>query len=181
MTGIDVSPKAIELAEKRAELSGIAGSTRFLCSPLETVDLPAASFDVIWGDAILHHLLAELDWVLPKLAAWTKPDGLMLFAEPVNYNATLRRLRFMVPVNREATPDERPLEASEFELLKRYMTDIRIERFTLLCRLDRFGFFRTTTMSGRRWRGARWRIYDSRRSIMQFCARPDSAAWRGMR
>src|SRR5437762_12468076 len=31
VTGIDISPKAIELAERRAEISGVAGQTRFLC------------------------------------------------------------------------------------------------------------------------------------------------------
>ncbi len=138
VTGIDVSPKAVELAAKRAELSGVSASTHFLCSPLETADLPAASFDVIWGDAILHHLLAELDWVLPKLAGWVKPSGLMLFSEPVNFNSTLRRVRFMVPVKTEATPDERPLEPGEIQLLHKYIADLRVEPFTMLGRLNRF-------------------------------------------
>src|ERR1700735_4748987 len=39
VTGIDVSPKAIDLATQRAKLSGVASSTRFLCSPLENADL----------------------------------------------------------------------------------------------------------------------------------------------
>jgi 2-polyprenyl-3-methyl-5-hydroxy-6-metoxy-1,4-benzoquinol methylase len=138
VTGIDVSPKAVELAAKRAELSGVSASTRFVCAPLETADLPAASFDVIWGDAILHHLLAELDRVLPRLVAWAKPDGLLLFSEPVNFNPTLRRLRFMVPVKTEATPDERPLEPREIDLLSKYIADIRVEPFAMLGRLNRF-------------------------------------------
>jgi 2-polyprenyl-3-methyl-5-hydroxy-6-metoxy-1,4-benzoquinol methylase len=138
VTGIDVSPKAIELAAERAKLSGVSASTRFLCGPLETADLPAASFDVIWGDAILHHLLAELDQVLPRLAAWAKPEGLMLFSEPVNFNPTLRRVRFMVPVKTEVTPDERPLEPPEIRLLSKYIADLRVEPFAMLGRLNRF-------------------------------------------
>lgn len=138
VTGIDVSPKAVDLAAKRAELSGVSASARFICGPLETADLLEASFDVIWGDAILHHLLSELDQVLPRLAAWTKPAGLMLFSEPVNFNPTLRRIRFMVPVKTEATPDERPLEPREIQLLSKYIADLRIEPFAMLGRLNRF-------------------------------------------
>lgn len=93
VTGIDVSPKAIELAARRAELSGVAGRTRFLCSPLETAELAPHSFDLIWGDAILHHMLAELDQALRKLAGWAKASGTLLFSEPVNFNRTLRRIR----------------------------------------------------------------------------------------
>lgn len=138
VTGIDVSPKAIELAAKRAEISGVSASTRFLCGPLETADFPEAFFDVIWGDAILHHLLAELDRVLPRLTAWAKPEGLMLFSEPVNFNPTLRRIRFMVPVKTEVTPDERPLEPPEVHLLSKYIADLQVEPFAMLGRLNRF-------------------------------------------
>ncbi len=138
VTGIDVSPGAIDLARRCAELSGVSGSTEFLCSPVEELNLPAASFDVVWGDAILHHLLADLDPVLAKLASWAKPSGLLLFSEPVNFNATLRRIRFMVPVKTDVTPDERPLEAGEVRLLEKYIANLRMEPFTLLGRLDRF-------------------------------------------
>ncbi len=138
VTGIDVSPKAVELATRRAELTGVSDSAKFLCSPLETVDLAPGSFDVVWGDAVLHHLLADLDQVLAKLALWTKPSGMLLFAEPVNLNSTLRRIRFMVPVKTEATPDERPLERAEVRLLEKYIVDLHMEPFTLLGRLDRF-------------------------------------------
>src|SRR5208337_1852452 len=99
VTGIDVAPGAIELARKRARLNGVTDSATFVCSPLEIADFSASSFDVIWGDAILHHVIPELDTVLGELARWAKPDALMLFAEPVNLNPALRRIRLRVPVH----------------------------------------------------------------------------------
>ena len=39
VTGVDISPKSIELAERRAEINQVTGSYRFLCSPLETAEL----------------------------------------------------------------------------------------------------------------------------------------------
>src|ERR1700687_2734918 len=54
VTGIDISPKAIELAWKRAQINGVKDSVRFCCSQLETANFLQNSFDIIWGDAILH-------------------------------------------------------------------------------------------------------------------------------
>jgi 2-polyprenyl-3-methyl-5-hydroxy-6-metoxy-1,4-benzoquinol methylase len=138
VTGIDISPKAIDLARRRAQANGVADRATFLCSPLEKANLPPASFDVVWADAILHHLISELDFILRLLVACTKPGGILLFSEPVNFNAALRRLRFMVPVHTEATPDERPLERAEIEIVRRHIPDLRLELFTMLGRLDQF-------------------------------------------
>jgi SAM-dependent methyltransferase len=138
VTGIDISPKSIELAERRAEINQVRGSCRFLCSPLETAELEQGSFDIIWGDAILHHVIADLANVLSRLTLWAKPGALMVFGEPVNFNQTLRRIRFMVPVKTDVSPDERPLEFGEIATLRRYLPDLQMRHFTLLGRLDRF-------------------------------------------
>jgi len=128
VTGVDISPKSIELAERRAEINQVTGSYRFLCSPLETAELEQGSFDIIWGDAILHHVIADLANVLSRLTLWTKPGALMVFGEPVNFNETLRRIRFMVPVKRDVSPDEHPLEFGEIAILRHYIPD----RFVLV-------------------------------------------------
>src|SRR5260370_1364226 len=138
VTGIDISPKSIEIAGKRAEINQVDGSCRFVCSPLETAELESHAFDIIWADAILHHIIPELPLVLGKLTQWAKPDALMVFSEPVNFNRTLRRIRFMIPVKTDVTPDERPLEFAEIVVLRHYIPDLRLRHFTLLGRLDRF-------------------------------------------
>jgi 2-polyprenyl-3-methyl-5-hydroxy-6-metoxy-1,4-benzoquinol methylase len=138
VTGIDIAPTAVELARKRAHIDGVIDSTTFLCSPLEVAEFASNSFDVIWGDAILHHLIPELDMVLTKLTGWAKPGSLMLFAEPINLNPTLRRIRQAVPVHTKATPCERPLEAPEIALIGKYVSDLVLRPFSLLSRLDRF-------------------------------------------
>jgi 2-polyprenyl-3-methyl-5-hydroxy-6-metoxy-1,4-benzoquinol methylase len=85
VTGIDISPKSIELAEKRAEINNSKSATRFICSPVEVAEIPRHSFDVIWGDAILHHLIENLQPVLSRLILWAKHGALMIFSEPVNF------------------------------------------------------------------------------------------------
>lgn len=138
VTGIDISPKAIELAGKRAEVNGVSALTRFVCSPLETAKFSENSFDVIWGDAILHHLIHDLDNVMRNLVRWAKPGAIVIFGEPMNLSPWLRKLRLMLPVKTDATPDERPLERSEVEIIQRFLPDLQIRHFSLLDRLNRY-------------------------------------------
>lgn len=138
VTGIDISPKSIALAQKRAEINGVNHSVRFVCAPVEQAEIPPGSFDIIWGDAILHHVIENLEFVLGRFSLWAKPGALMLFSEPVNLNNTLRRLRFMVPVKTDATPEERPLEPRELGIVERYLPDLRVRFFSLFGRLNRF-------------------------------------------
>jgi len=138
VTGIDLSPKLVELARRRAEALGVAGSTRFVCAPLETADLGAERFDVVWGDGILHHVVDELDAVLGRLVQVARPGALFVFAEPVSLLRALRWLRRRVPIHTDATPDERPLEPAELATLRRHLPDMRVRRFGLLGRFNRF-------------------------------------------
>ncbi len=138
VTGIDISPKSIELARERACVNEVECSTRFICSPIEQANIPPASFDVIWGDCVLHHLIAEQEPLMERLHGWLKPGGTMLFSEPVNFNNALRRLRMKIPIHTEATPDERPLEPSEIETIRAYLPDMQIRFYSLLSRFSRF-------------------------------------------
>lgn len=138
VTGVDISPKSIELARIKAEINDVKNATRFICSPVEEAAIPPHSFDVIWGDAILHHLIENLEPVLSRLILWAKPGAVLIFSEPVNFNNTLRRLRFLLPVKTDATPDERPLEPSELKIVKRFLPDLRIRTYSLFGRFERF-------------------------------------------
>ena len=138
VTGIDISPKAIELAKKRAEVNGVSHSTTFVCSPLERAEFPERSFDVIWGDAVLHHLIPDLDNVMRNLVRWAKPGATVIFGEPINLSPWLRQLRLMLPVKTDATPDERPIERSELDIITRYLPDLQVRHYNLLARLNRF-------------------------------------------
>ncbi|HVE85598.1 MAG TPA: class I SAM-dependent methyltransferase, partial [Myxococcales bacterium] len=95
-------------------------------------------FDVVWGDGVLHHLIPVLDLVLGKAARWVRPGGRAVFSEPVCLSATLRALRRHVPVHTDATPDERPLQRAEMEIIRRHLPDVRMRWFNLLGRLNRF-------------------------------------------
>jgi hypothetical protein len=121
---------------------------------------------VIWTDAIVHHLIAELPLILSEITRCPKPEALMIFSEPVNLNPTLRRVRLSLPVKLEGTPDERPLEIGELEVLRRFVTNLHVQHFTLLGRLDRF------ILKNYNYERSSW----PRRTVSNLCAGFDALA-----
>ncbi|MBS2028643.1 MAG: methyltransferase domain-containing protein [Deltaproteobacteria bacterium] len=138
VVGLDISPRLIELAKKRAGLNGVESKTQFRCIPIERAELPESSFDVIWGDGILHHLIDVLEPTLQQLVRCAKPGARIVFSEPVAQNLLLRSLRGHVPIHTDATPDERPLETRELELINKYLPGLRAQHFHGLGRLTQF-------------------------------------------
>lgn len=138
VTGIDISPRSIAVANERADRCGLQERVRFLCGPIEETDPGDVLFDVVFGDGVLHHIVDSLEQVFERLAAWTQPGALAVFKEPTNLAPGLRWLRSFVPIHTEATPDERPLEASELERIRRWVPHLRVKHFQMLGRLNRF-------------------------------------------
>jgi 2-polyprenyl-3-methyl-5-hydroxy-6-metoxy-1,4-benzoquinol methylase len=137
VTGIDVSPKSIELATARAKANEVDEQCNFICSPIESTDLPENSFDVIWINDLLHHIIPELDSILARIRAWCKPKARLAINEPVSLSRLLRRVRPLVPVPVDATPDERPLQPQELRRILSYFPELKIQYCHLLSRLDR--------------------------------------------
>lgn len=138
VTGVDVSPRSIEVAKRRARASGLPRPPRFVCAPIESADLPDRSFDVVWADGLLHHVLPELDLVLARLRVLARPGARVMLSEPVNRIPALRALRRALPIPFDATPGERPLEEAELAAIRRHVPDLEIRAFGLLGRLNRF-------------------------------------------
>jgi 2-polyprenyl-3-methyl-5-hydroxy-6-metoxy-1,4-benzoquinol methylase len=138
VTGVDVSPRSIEVAERRARATGLPVTPRFVCAPIETADLPLGAFDVVWADGLLHHVIPELDAVLRRLRALARPAARVVFSEPVNRIAVLRRLRAALPIPLDGTPGERPLEEAELAIVRRHVPDLALRPFGLLGRVNRF-------------------------------------------
>jgi SAM-dependent methyltransferase len=138
VTGVDLSPRSIAVAERRARASGLPRLPRFVCAPIESADLPERSFDVVWADGLLHHVLPELDLVLARLGVLARPGARVVLSEPVNRIPALRALRKALPIPFDATPGERPLEEAELEVVRRHVPDLEIRAFGLLGRLNRF-------------------------------------------
>ncbi len=144
VTGIDISPRAVEVAGGRARLHGVADRVEFRALPLEAyIETAGGKFDIICGFAVLHHLCPVLDPVMEGLGRLAHDRTFFLFAEPVTLWPWLRRLRMALPLEVHGTPDERPLGPRELAILRRRLPGFEMRVFGLLLRVwGRLGFGR---------------------------------------
>jgi len=127
VVGIDLSPRAIEIAKNRALLHGVQERTEFHALPIEEyLRRPSATFDIICGFAVLHHLLPALDSVLASLKRLGHDETVYIFTEPISTSRLLRKLRLWLPLRVHATPDERPLEIKEIDTIRRHLPSARL-------------------------------------------------------
>ena len=127
VTGIDISDVAIEQAARQAEDEGLADRCRFLVMNAEDMDLPDASFDVVCGRAILHHL--DLDVAYREIARVLRPGGRAFFYEPLGHNPAINAYRRRTPQFR--TEDEHPLLISDLDAAGNHFGQVEIDYFHL--------------------------------------------------
>lgn len=89
VTAIDVSPKSLEVLSKRAMHHGVSQNITSRVLPLEHLDYADASFDMVVGEFVLHHVL--LDQCIPQIRRVLRPGGTALFLET---SATSKMLMF---------------------------------------------------------------------------------------
>ncbi|MGP6156913.1 MAG: class I SAM-dependent methyltransferase [Vulcanimicrobiaceae bacterium] len=126
VSGIDISPVAIEIAQ------GEAGSRD--CPPIdfqvmdaEHLAFPDASFDLVCGAGILHHL--DLERAYAEVRRVLRPGGIAVFGEPLGHNALINVYRRRTPEQR--TADEHPLLMRDFALARRYFGRVDVSYFHL--------------------------------------------------
>ncbi len=127
VVGIDISDVAIAqcratAAERRLE------TAEFHVMDAESLAFPDASFDLICGTGILHHL--DLSRALPELARTLRPGGTATFIEPMGHNPLLELYRRRTPQLR--TVDEHPLRMPDFDTIRRHFGEVDAEFFHLL-------------------------------------------------
>ncbi len=127
VVGIDISDTAVEKARARAVDRG-ASNTEFYRMDCENPDLPPASFDLICGRAILHHL--DLDRSFSTIKRLLKPGGSALFLEPLGHNPAINLFRRLTPSMR--TVDEHPLLRRDLSTARRYFGQVEVEPFVFL-------------------------------------------------
>ncbi len=137
VTAFDLSPVSVEKARRRAELNGVADRIQFDVRKAGQTDYAPASFDVVFGNAILHHLHTLLPAIYAETARLVRPGGAAYFIEPVANSPLLRALRRLIPIKTHATKDERQLVYKDLEPLRAHFSSVQILHFYCLERLHR--------------------------------------------
>jgi ubiquinone/menaquinone biosynthesis C-methylase UbiE len=106
VTAFDLSPGYVAECRQRAHHNGV--TVHAIVADAEQLPFADASFDIIWGNAILHHL--DLHQAAAELLRVLRPGGVAVFCEPWGGNPVLEFVRKYVPYpGKSRTVDETPL------------------------------------------------------------------------
>ena len=104
IVGIDISTQGIETARAR-----FGSGAEYLVMDAHRTTFADATFDLVVGRSILHHL----DWevAIREVSRILKPGGVAVFTEPLGGNPAAKLIRKLTPKAR--TKDERPVEREQ--------------------------------------------------------------------
>ena len=125
-SGIDISSVAVDKANAEARLKGLENIS-FICGDAENIPLPDESFDLIYGNGIIHHL--NVDRCINEVARLLRPTGSALFWEPLGHNPIFNVYRTLTPKSR--TSDEHPLLRRDFHTMSAVFPNMEVEFFGL--------------------------------------------------
>ncbi len=115
VAAIDISEVYVEDLRQRAEAAGFAPERcDFRAMDAHKLDFPDASFDLVVGYGILHHLSPAV--AFSEIHRVLKPDGRVLLQEPLADNPLLRIFRKATPSAR--TEDEAPFTGQQVQELE---------------------------------------------------------------
>ncbi len=129
VTAMDLS--AGYLAEARQRAAANEATIETVQADAHQLPFPAAAFDCVWGNAVLHHL--DLRIVGAELRRILRPGGVAVFCEPWGENPLLRLVRHSFPYRgKNRTRDEEPLRQRDLDCLRESFPQLQIEGFQLL-------------------------------------------------
>jgi 2-polyprenyl-3-methyl-5-hydroxy-6-metoxy-1,4-benzoquinol methylase len=162
VTAFDLSGGYVAEAQARAAVNEV--TIDFARADGERLPFANASFDRIWGNAVLHHL--DMPTAAAELQRVLQPGGRAVFCEPWGENPLLRFARRTLPyAGKHRTTDEEPLRRRHVEQLRLVFPRIDMQGFQLLSMARR-------VLNGR-WIGElnRWDrlLLDRLPSLHRFC------------
>ncbi len=168
VTALDISGAFLRVVTALSRKHGTPVSV--IIAPVEFLPFPAETFDIVYGNAVLHHV--EFHEAMREVHRVLKPGGRAFFIEPLAYNPVINVYRRMAGTMR--TPDERPLALSDVRKLRGLYASVEHREFWLLAQLVFVWFFlgmRAHPARERYWKKV---IYDADKIAWLF--RPLNAA-----
>jgi 2-polyprenyl-3-methyl-5-hydroxy-6-metoxy-1,4-benzoquinol methylase len=134
VSAIDISEAAMayqcELArQNQVQIQGVVGA-------IESMPFPNRSFDVVFGNEILHHVTDSLEVVSGELLRVLEPNGIAVFSEPILRSKWFGRIRGLFPKFQEMTADERQMNDDDFAKFHEFICEF--DYFAFLARLGPF-------------------------------------------
>lgn len=146
----DLSPGMLEVTKKVAALNNCTVET-LIASATDLSNVPDASFDIVYGANMLHHV--DIEACITEVERVLKPGGRAAFWDPVAYNPVINIYRRMATQVR--TEDEHPLKRVDIRFMQSKFDSVDLRFFWLSATLIFVRFFlidRIAPNEGRYWK-----------------------------
>lgn len=130
--GFDVSSANIRIAERAARVNRVADRVLFSVMAGECLSYASEMFDLVFGNAVLHHL--DLSLSAREFYRVLRPAGVAIFREPLGENHLLEWARSCAwrSENHRHSPDERALRYSDLDVLREVFPRVELREAELL-------------------------------------------------
>jgi SAM-dependent methyltransferase len=130
----DLSAGYLREARERARANG--ATVEFVQADGEQMPFADGSFELVWGNAVLHHL--DTGRAGRELYRVLAPGGVAVFCEPWGENPLLNWARRRLPYpGKDRTADEQPLRQAQVQRLRAMFPRVQVRGFQLLSMLRR--------------------------------------------
>lgn len=136
VTGIDISPKMIELCLKNASFNNVNEKTDFFKMSAQNMKFENDKFDFVVGFGALHHL--NLNLAGKEISRVLRPGGRAIFIEPRIPLKLFIFIRSLLPQKCFESPGGSQLTDREISFLGKFFKSSRITYFIFLKKLARF-------------------------------------------
>lgn len=140
VTGIDISPRMIDVARKNAELNNVSDTINLAVMSVQDMKLDSNTFDYVVGLGALHHL--NLDFAGREISRVLKDGGTAIFLEPRIPFRWLIFLRSLFPNKCLESPGGGQLSDKDVRVFSHHFSSHRADYFLLLRKLERFPVLR---------------------------------------
>jgi len=123
---IDISEVAINEQNIKAKKANV--NINYFVMDAHKLNFNDSTFDLVFGTSILHHL--NLEKALPEFWRILKPNGKLIFVEPLGTNPLINKFRNKTPELR--TADEKPFDLNDLQLVKSTFNSVNFTFFDLL-------------------------------------------------
>lgn len=129
VTGIDISPEAVRLAQEHADAVGVAKKTTFTVMDAEALEFGPGTFDIVSVRGVLHHM--DLDAALSQIRRVLTASGKAIFLEALANNPIIHAYRRRTPHLRTAWETEHILRFEDSVKMRQYFKHVDVRSFHL--------------------------------------------------
>lgn len=113
---INISETELLKGEEASKGLDIKQIINFQLMDAHFLKFPDATYDLVYGGGILHHL--DIETAIKEIHRVLRPGGIIIFSEPLIHNPIAKLIRFLTPQTR--TADESPLGVRELRVIDQY-------------------------------------------------------------